>query len=157
MLWAIYSDLTRRILSNKLCLATSCLYPFYLGLTHMEGHGLPLSDILISLALSGLIFAVCAGFFALGVMGGGDVKFIPIVALWAGTSHILNFLLITAMVGGLFAAAIIIQNRLKASKYFKSSENINLSMAKERESEVPYGVGIAMGGLYVACQLFIAY
>ncbi|MBL4801677.1 MAG: prepilin peptidase [Emcibacter sp.] len=156
MVWAAYSDLTRLTLSNKLCLATAALYPAYLLTLYLEGHALPLQDILIALAVAAVIFIVCAVFFALNVMGGGDVKLIPVVALWAGTAHILDFLLITSLIGGLFALVIIVINRFKTSKYYKSSVNINLSMAEKKESVVPYGVGIAIGGLYVAYQLFVA-
>ena len=154
---AIWSDLTSLTLSNRLCLATVLLYLAYLLATYMPGYGLPIQDILISVAISAIIFIVCAGFFALGIMGGGDVKLIPAVALWAGTAHILNYLFITAVMGGLFAAAIIIMNRIKISKYFKSSVNVNLSVAEKKESAVPYGVGIAVGGLYVAYQLFTTF
>jgi len=156
MVWAAYSDLKSFTLSNRLCLTTALLYPVYLLALYMGGHGLPLQDILLSLAVAVVIFMVCAGFFALNVMGGGDVKLIPVVALWAGTSHVLHFLLLTSLIGGLLAMAIITLNRIKASKYFKSSGNINLSVAKKEGSAVPYGVGIAIGGLYVAYQLFTA-
>lgn len=154
MFWAAYSDLKSLTLSNRLCLATASLYPMYLLTLYMADQGLPLWDVVISGAIAAAIFMICVGFFALNIMGGGDVKLIPIVALWAGAAHILNFLLIMSVVGGLFAAVIIVINRFKASKYHKSSANINLSMAEEKESAVPYGVGIAIGGLYVAYQLF---
>ncbi len=154
MLWAAYSDLTSFTLSNRLCLMTALLYPVYLISRTMTGHGLPLLDIFISVAIATVILMVCIAFFALGVMGGGDVKLIPAVALWAGPSHILHYLFITAVAGGIIAVIIIVRNRIKASKYHKSSGNINLSMAEKKTSAVPYGVGIAIGGLYVAYQLF---
>ena len=154
---AAYTDLASLTLSNKLCLATALLYPIYLFAIYVDGQGLPMRDILISLAIASVIFMVCVGFFALNIMGGGDVKLIPAVALWAGTAHILSYLLIASLIGGVFAAAIIVKNRIKASKYYKSSVNINLSVAEEKESAVPYGVGIAVGGLYVAYQLFVTF
>lgn len=155
--WAVYSDLVSLTLSNRLCLTTALLYPVYLLVIYVDGHGLPVQDIMVSVAISAVIFIICVGFFALNIMGGGDVKLIPAVALWAGAAHILNYLFITSLVGGLFAAAIIVKNRIKASKYYKSSVNINLSVQKESESVVPYGVGIAIGGLYVAFQLFTTF
>ncbi len=157
MVWAAYSDLVSLTLSNKLCLATAMLYIGYLLAIYMDGYGLTIQEILISVAFSTIIFMVCVGFFSLGIMGGGDVKLIPAVALWAGAAHIFNFLFITSVVGGLLAAAIIVRNRIKETKYYKSSVNINLSVAKKKSSEVPYGVGIAVGGLYVAYQLFTTF
>ncbi len=155
--WAAYTDLVSLTLSNRLCIATALLYPIYLFATYMDGNGLPMMDIVISLGIAAVIFIVCVGFFALNIMGGGDVKLIPAVALWAGTAHVLNYLLITSVIGGLFAAAIIVRNRIKESKYYKSSVNINLSVAEKMDSAVPYGVGIAIGGLYVAYQLFTTF
>jgi len=116
---------------------------------------------MMALAISGLIFIICAGLFALNMMGGGDVKLIPAVALWAGslpnaaqpTALILNFLFITALVGGLIAAFILLKNRLKTSKYYHSSDNLNVPRSKKGTNAVPYGVGIAFGGLYVAFHL----
>ena len=156
MLWAAYSDLTRYILPNRLCLAAALLYPIFLFALYIDGNGLPLQDILISVAISISIFAVCASFFALNIMGGGDVKLIPVVALWAGATHVLSYLFITSLTGGLVAIAIIVINRRNRSKYSKSSGNINLSMAEKKINAVPYGIGIAIGGLYVAYQLFTA-
>jgi len=154
MLWAAYSDLTRYLLPNKLCLAAAALYPIFLLATYVDGDGMPLHDILMSIVIALVIFAVCAGFFALNIMGGGDVKLIPIVALWAGSTHVLPYLFITSLVGGLIAMTIIIINRINRSKYYKSSENINLYVAEKKISAVPYGIGIALGGLFVAYQLF---
>ncbi len=157
MLWAAYSDLTRYLLPNRLCLAAAALYPVFLLAIHWDGYGMTLHDILMSVVIAIVVFAVCAGFFALNIMGGGDVKLIPIVALWAGSAHILPYLFITSVVGGLIAMAIIIINRINMSKYYKSSENINLCMAEKKISAVPYGIGIAIGGLFVAYQLFAAF
>lgn len=157
MVWAAYSDLSSYTLSNRLCLSVALLYPVYLFTLSIYDHGLPTGEIVISLALAMVVFIICAGFFALGLMGGGDVKLMPAITLWAGTGYILDYLVITSVVGGLFATAIMIRNRRNQSKYPKSSENINLSMANIKHSAVPYGVGIAIGGLYVAYQLFTTF
>ena len=153
MLWAAYSDLTSYTLSNRLCLAVALLYPLYLLALYLEGNVLIWSDILMTVGFAAVLFIIGAILFAFNVMGGGDVKLIPAVALWAGTGHILNYLFITALIGGAIAAIIIVHKHIKASKYFKSSENINLPMAEKDDSAVPYGAGIAGGGLYVAYQL----
>ncbi|NOZ43176.1 MAG: hypothetical protein GXP02_08455 [Alphaproteobacteria bacterium] len=157
MLRAAYSDLSSYTLSNRLCLGVALLYPLYLFALYMDGHGLSMAAILMSLGLALIIFIIGMGLFALNLMGGGDVKLMPAVALWAGAGHIINYLFITAIVGGIFAVIIIVRNRRNQSKYYKSSENINLSVTKITESAVPYGVGIAVGGLYVAYQLVTTF
>ena len=100
--------------------------------------------------------------FARGYIGGGDVKLIPAIALWAGPSRILEFILITTICGGLLALLIISFRYLKNYiSLHKSSEKINFSMSESAESDheennIPYGVGISIGGLYIAYQLFQA-
>lgn len=133
------------------------LYPVYILTTYLNGPPVSLQNIILSLSIATLIFIVCIGFFALNMMGGGDVKLIPAVALWAGSAYVLNYLLITAVVGGLAAVILLAKNRIKASKFDKSSENINLSMSEKKENGVPYGVGIAIGGLYVAYHLLTPF
>lgn len=154
MFWAAYSDLTSYTLSNKLCLFVTLLYPLFLFATYFDGHEIIWQNILISIGIAAILFIIGAALFAINVIGGGDVKLIPAVALWAGPAYLLNYLFITALIGGIIAALILARKRIKASKYFKSSENINLPMAKQEESAVPYGAGIAGGGLYVAFQLY---
>ena len=122
MTWAIYSDVTSYTLTNKLCLSVVLLYPIYLIAAYSDGAPLSLQTILMSLGIALIIFMVCVGFFALNIMGGGDVKLIPAVTLWAGTAHVLNYLLITSVIGGVIAALIIVKNRIKGSKYNKASE-----------------------------------
>jgi len=157
MVRAAYSDLTSFTLSNRLCLSVALLYPVFLFALYLDGHGLVWPDILLSLAIAAVIFILLATLFAFNVMGGGDVKLIPAVALWAGPGHMLGYLFIMALLGGVIAAMILARNRIKASKYLKSSEIINLSMAQQEESAVPYGAGIAGGGLYVAYELFSTF
>lgn len=161
MIWAAISDLKSYTLSNRLCLSVALLYPAYLLSLYFSGTPLPWSQIGLTFAIAALIFAVCAGLFALNLMGGGDVKLIPAVSLWAGSlsnaAHpstlIIHYLFITALLGGVIAALILAKNHIKASKYYNSSDNLNVPKSKRGVSAVPYGVGIASGGLYVAFHL----
>ncbi len=160
MLYAAYSDYKDYILSNKLCLTVFVLYFCFLGAGYIDGNPLPLNYVLISAGLSFILFLILLIFFALNMMGGGDVKLIPIVALWAGFNLINQYLLITAIVGGLLAGIIIIKNRLftkKNVKYskndVKSSGNIKLTMSKMKQEKIPYGIAISFGGLFVAWKL----
>lgn len=162
MIWASISDIRFYILSNKLCISVVLLYPIFIISLYLGDSPPALAYIGWSIGIALAIFAFLIALFAFGFIGGGDVKLIPGVALWAGPALTLNFLLITALCGGLVAILRISFRYIK--KYLtkdKSSENINLSMSKSSQSKneennIPYGIGISAGGLYVAFKLFQA-
>lgn len=162
MVWAIISDIRFFILSNKLCLSVALLYPLFIASLYLNGTPLALGYIGWSVGISLAIFAFLVALFAFGYIGGGDVKLIPAIALWAGPAYTLKFLLITTICGGMVALLILGSQYLKNySLSTKSSEKINLSVSKSAESEneennIPYGIGIAAGGLYIAFELFQA-
>ncbi len=162
MIWGAISDIRYFILSNKLCLSVLLLYPVFICALYVEGRMPDLDYIIYSGAISLAMFFILVTLFARGIIGGGDVKLIPVVTLWAGPDLTLIFLLITTLGGGLVALLTIsfqyLKNTLTDSK---SSENINLSVAHSNEldtneNNIPYGVGISAGGLYVALKLFQA-
>ena len=162
MVWAAISDIRHYIISNKLCLSVTSLYPLFIGALFINNTPPEIQYIGYSIGISLIIFTILLAFFAYGLIGGGDVKMIPGVALWAGPALILKFLLITTICGGIVALLIICFQYIK--KYLtkaKSSEKINFSMSKSSESKnmennIPYGIGISAGGLYVAFELFHA-
>ncbi|MEH3124067.1 MAG: prepilin peptidase [Sphingomonas phyllosphaerae] len=79
-----------------------------------------------------LVFAVFVGAFALGQMGGGDVKLIGALSLWLAPLHLLDMLLVMSVIGGALTLAMLIEHRVRRD---------------DRAIEVPYGVAIALAGL----------
>ncbi|MFK3888301.1 prepilin peptidase [Sphingomonas sp. NPDC079357] len=79
-----------------------------------------------------LVFALFVGAFALGQMGGGDVKLIGALSLWLAPLHLLDMLLVMSVIGGGLTLAMLIEQRLRRST---------------AAIEVPYGVAIALAGL----------
>ena len=68
----------RRTIPNGLNAAIASLAPLW-----WWAHGLPLwPDVAWQIGLAAVVFALFAGAFALGMMGGGDVKMIGALALW---------------------------------------------------------------------------
>ena len=162
LLWAIISDVKNYILSNKLCLSVTCLYFIFLGALYINGTFPPLSYILYSIGIAVVIFIILAVLFAFNLIGGGDVKLIPAVALWAGPSLTIKFLLITTICGGIVSLGIIVLKYFKKKHLQpKSSENVNYFMSKSTELEneennIPYGIAISIGGLVIAYDLYRA-
>ena len=79
-------------------------------------------------------FSILAGLFAIGAMGGGDVKLLTALALWIEPAWFLKLIIVMALVGGVltivFAAVHMINGR------------------KDRLA-IPYVLAIATAGLWV--------
>ncbi len=60
-----------------------------------------------SVACAAGLFGVGAVAFANGMIGGGDVKFLAAVGLFAGPAHVVDFMLVTALVGGVLGLALL--------------------------------------------------
>ncbi len=162
MIWAAISDLRFFILSNKLCLSVTGLYFVFVTALFLTGSAPSWEYIGWSFAIATGAFTILVALFAYGYIGGGDVKLIPAVLLWAGPALSLEFLLITTICGGLVALLTICCRYLKSYlSRAKSSENINFSVRESselvsNEKNIPYGIGISAGGLYVTLQLYQA-
>ncbi|MBL8656077.1 MAG: prepilin peptidase [Altererythrobacter sp.] len=95
LLVAVGTDLARREIDNWLNLAIALAAPVF-----WWAGGLELwPDIAFHVAVALVTFAVAAGLFAIGQMGGGDVKLIAALALWFPPALFLNLLMVMAVVG----------------------------------------------------------
>lgn len=89
-------------------------------------------DVALQVGVAVLVFGFFVGAFALGQMGGGDVKLIGAIALWFPFVPLIKLLMMMSIVGGIVTVAIMIERR------FKNSNG---------PVEIPYGVAIAIAGL----------
>lgn len=136
LLIAAATDLKSRIIANRLNLAIALLAPAFWWAT-----GLPVWPAMAMQAALGLaVFAVFAGLFALGWMGGGDVKLLGALALWLPLMPFLKLLVIMSIAGGVLTLAIVASHRLR---------RINTN------PEVPYGVAIAAAALWVIGEPYL--
>src|SRR3546814_6140491 len=100
----------------------------------------PWPDVAIQFGAACLVFLLVAGLFAVGAMGGGDVKMIGAVMLWIPLPLFLPMLMIMAIGGGILSAAMLIHMKLRPS---------------DKVAEVPYGVAIAAAGLWALHQHYL--
>jgi prepilin peptidase CpaA len=91
-------------------------------------------DIAVQLGFALGMFVILCGVFALGWMGGGDVKLIAALALWFPAARFLDMIVAMSIIGGAVTLAILVDHRRR-----KSDDAI----------EVPYGVAIAIAALLV--------
>lgn len=95
LLVAAGTDLMRREIDNWLNLAIALAAPAF-----WWAGGLSLwPDIALHLGVALAAFALAAGLFAIGQMGGGDVKLIAALALWFPPALFVNMLMIMAVMG----------------------------------------------------------
>ena len=102
--------------------------------------GLPLwPDAALQLGLAAIVFALFVGAFALGWMGGGDVKMIGALALWLPLGPLVWMLVLMSLMGGALTLVLVAERAWRARR----------GKAREGAIEVPYGVAIAAAALFV--------
>lgn len=141
LVYAAVSDWKYRIIPNWLTLGSVALFALYV----LSGN-LPSAwydHVLVSL----VIFVILLPLFALGKMGGGDVKLIAALALWSGSAHILEFIILMALLGGLLALIFIHPLFFSLIREVNKLVIIPTSGVSQTCRGLPYGVAIALSGL----------
>jgi prepilin peptidase CpaA len=142
MVYAAFTDLRSRTIRNGIILF---LFLVYVGLAPLSG--LAAYEIGLSAAVSFAVLFIGALFFALGWIGGGDVKLAAVTALWFGIDHTSAYFVYTAILGAGFAACIALFRTLPLpDRALKTSW---IARLHARGSGVPYGVPMALAALVV--------
>jgi len=129
-------DLKTRTIPNWLNLAIALgAVAFWIAV------GLPVwPEVALRLAVAFVTFWVFAAAFAMGAMGGGDVKLIAALALWLPWQAVLVLLFLMSIAGGVLTLGYLIRHKLAR---------------REEKLEIPYGVAIAFGGLWLISERFL--
>ncbi|MCB2055762.1 MAG: prepilin peptidase [Geminicoccaceae bacterium] len=169
LLYAALSDIFRRQIPNRVSLALIGLFGAALLLS-----GVP-DDLLVHLACAAGVFAAGFALWTRGVLGGGDVKLLAAMALWADAGTIGGFLLLTALAGGVLAAVHLVLARARPFIEFfwlqmralaaPVRAGIDLRCARQSldalsswagpvdgpkaPEGIPYGVAIAAAGIWL--------
>jgi prepilin peptidase CpaA len=139
LVWAAIGDMRRLIIPNWISAAVAGLF-----VLHVLTSPVPVS-VLGGVAVGTATLAAGVGLFACNLMGGGDVKLMSAIALWAGPTRILDFLFVTAITGGLVAGGVLLRRRLAP---------VGGMLGAAASTEVPYGVAISVGGILVAFAIY---
>jgi len=129
LLMAAWTDIKTRTISNELNATIALLAIIF---WFVVGETMP--DIAVRVGVAILVFALFAGLFMLRMMGGGDVKMIAALALWLPISALFVMLTVMALAGGVITVVLLVRQRWRPNA---------------ARPEVPYGVAIAIGGLWV--------
>jgi prepilin peptidase CpaA len=111
--------------------------------------GMPLAEMAWHLLAGSILFFAGYALFALRLFGGGDAKLMAAAGLWFGTSGSLNFLIMTAIAGGILALIVAAWSAFSLSWEISGSER-TLPL-RQRLSQwapkVPYGIALAVGAI----------
>jgi prepilin peptidase CpaA len=137
-------DVRTFTISNGLNLTVALLAPLY-----WWSIGLPLwPDAAIQVAVACGVFAVLAATFYMGMMGGGDVKLAAALALWFRPFTTLKILVIMSLAGGLLTLIVLALHKKREKSPIPGD-------SPAVKPEVPYGVAIAIGALWILAQRFL--
>lgn len=139
--WAAISDLRSNVIPNS---ANVGLFVLWTGWVVSGANAAPW----YSLAIGAAVFLLGAVLFHFRQMGGGDVKFLTVLSIWAGPAEVLPFLLQVAVAGGVLTAAWIVNGRFVAPA-------LGRIVDADAKRVVPYGVAIAAGAYLMYARLWI--
>jgi prepilin peptidase CpaA len=158
--WAAVSDFRRYIIPNQVSLGALALFPVYVLSAPEPVHWQ------WALVMAGVFFAVGFVMYLLRAMGAGDAKLLPVVMLWVGPKDFTPFILV--LVGGSLILAGVVGVRtalaqMRAAEREGGGAAVAVSpfvrfarlLGELRhvpflKIQVPYGVAIAAGGIWVA-------
>ena len=147
LLLAAWQDWRTMQIADGISLGIIVVFALW-ALTAIAAGTFSLIDVAWALACAVAMFGLGALAFAAGAMGGGDVKLAAAASLFAGPALILDFVTVTALVGGLLGLAILAGARIGPV----ASAGACTVRARLR-GNLPYGPAIAAGGLWVALAL----
>ena len=127
---AAWGDLRTRTIPNWLNLAIAAGAPLWWWTNGWAFW----PDVVVQLGIVVIIFMIFAGCFAIGAMGGGDVKLITALSLWLPLMPLVRMLFVMALLGGVVTLATIAIHRIRR---------------RADAPEIPYGVAISLAGLWV--------
>lgn len=135
LLHAAYTDIMRREIEDWLNAGIALTAPLF-----WWACGLALwPDIAVQLALGLGVFLFFAAMFALGAMGGGDVKLLGALALWFPWQVMAKVAIAMSLIGAVLTIVIVAEHKMRR---------------KLGQPEVPYGVAIAIAALWPVGERF---
>ena len=141
MMYAACSDLVSMTIPNRISLALiigffPLAYLLGLSIETMYWHVIAFSIVLSS------GFAL----FAMGIMGGGDVKLAASTSLWMGWTHFFEYLLVTSVLGAVVTIAFVM---VRGRYVPEPIGRIGWVHRLYNEDKIPYGIALGTAALMV--------
>lgn len=142
MIYVAVSDVLTMTISDRLVLGLLAGFPVLAPLC-----GWSLEDMGFAFALALMTLFTSIALFALGWIGGGDGKLLTVTVLWLGGNQVLDFLIITSILGGLCTMLILLFRKCTPGAGLLRARWI--ARLHSPEAGVPYGVAIGAAALLV--------
>jgi prepilin peptidase CpaA len=148
--YAIVSDFRNLVIPNWIVITLAAAFAAFAAL-YLEP-----ATIAVHVGVAVAVFLVFCAFFVAGWIAGGDVKLIAAIGLWMGPGHVLDFMLLTALLGALLAIVL-----LQVKKYdFLAHGALGSNPLYQRvsilaeHSQCPYGIAIGVAALLSSAEIF---
>lgn len=135
LLHACYTDIKRREIEDWLNIGIAISAPAFWW---ASGYDL-WPDLGWQLAVAGGVFIIFTALFAIGAMGGGDVKLLSALALWFPFPEMLKLVVVMSVAGGVLTIILAAAHKIRGSKAVL---------------EIPYGLAIAFAGFWVVGERY---
>lgn len=147
--YAIVSDFTRLRIANWIPATLVALFLVYallrLDVAKFQSH----------LLLAGIVFALGFIMFVLGWIGGGDVKLLTALTLWAGPSYGSDLLVMTTLGGGLMAfALLLLRSSTQARRLMPTAGPFGRIRSFAERGVCPYGLAMGAAALVSLQPMF---
>jgi prepilin peptidase CpaA len=143
MAFAALSDLFTMTISNKVSLALLAGFVILFPLTGADFHTFG-----THLLAGGVVLTATFLCFAIGWIGGGDAKFASAIALWVGWSHVLDFVLTSAIFGGVLTMVLLVFRKRMVLPASTTSPEW-LERLHDSRAGVPYGIALAAAAMAI--------
>lgn len=140
-IFAALTDIRSLKIPNWISVSILALYPIAVLTSPSD------IDWLYSLLVGGVALVVGFGLFAAGLFGGGDVKLITALSVWAGVKVVLPFLFLVAISGGVLVVVMLIYRYIRKTMFV--TDTAHSEAVLKAKIPVPYGVAIALGSLII--------
>jgi prepilin peptidase CpaA len=111
--------------------------------------GLDLKTIGLHWAIAGAVLLVGFGCFAMGWVGGGDVKLAAAIALWFGPIDGIAFVAVSAVLGGVLTIVLFALRKSVPQGVFVVLRAPWLDRLHRPDEGVPYGIALAIAALII--------
>jgi prepilin peptidase CpaA len=151
MAFSASSDLFSMKISNRVSIALAVAYPV-LALA----IGMPAMAIATNLACGAMVLVLTFIMFTRGWIGGGDAKLAAATAPWLGWALMLDYSILTSILGGALTLAIVLARRTPMPQWAARLDW--LARLHHPDNGVPYGIALAAAGLalYPSSQIWHA-